>query len=232
MNKITDSLVIIPARGGSKGVPRKNIRLLNGRPLIHYTIDAARGVTDDDNICVSTEDTEIKQIVESVGLRVPFLRPVELATDTAGTYEVLLHALEYYEKEQGRKYDKVILLQPTSPLRNAQHIKKAYENWQDTFDMVVSVKESKVNPYFNLFEEDRKGFLMQSKQNNYTRRQDCPKVWEYNGAIYIIKVESLKKMPLDKFRKIKKFEMDEMSSHDIDTELDFKIVEMLQKNYK
>ena len=82
-------LIIIPARGGSKGIPRKNIKPLNGKPLIYYSIDTARAITTDENICVSTDDLEIKSVVEAYGLTVPFLRPDELATDTAGTYEVL-----------------------------------------------------------------------------------------------------------------------------------------------
>ena len=86
-------LVIIPVRGGSKGIPGKNIKILGGKPLIGYTIDAARAVTDNDHICVSTDDDRIIQAVEQYGLKVPFKRPEELATDTAGTYEVLLHAL-------------------------------------------------------------------------------------------------------------------------------------------
>jgi len=88
-------LVVIPARGGSKGVPKKNIKSLNGKPLIQYTIEAARMIFDDPNIIVSTDSVEIKKVVEKVGLKVPFLRPAALSTDTAGSYEVLLHALSY-----------------------------------------------------------------------------------------------------------------------------------------
>ena len=117
-------LVIIPARGGSKGIPHKNIKPLNGKPLIYYTIDCARAICDDADICVSTDDDEIIQVVEDYGLKVPFKRPAELATDTAGTYEVLLHALNYYE-QQGRHYDVVMLLQNTSPFRAAEHVKEA-----------------------------------------------------------------------------------------------------------
>lgn len=95
--------------------------------------------------------------------------------------------------------------------------------------MVVSVKESKTNLYFNLYEEDKNGFLKKSKESDYTRRQDCPEIWEYNGAIYIINVKSLKKMTISKFKKVKKYIMDELSSHDIDTELDFMFAEFLKR---
>ena len=218
-------LVIIPARGGSKGVPKKNIKTLGGKPLIYYTIEAARAVFEDKYICVSTDDIEIKNIVEQTGLKVPFLRPAELATDTAGTYEVLLHALNYYENLEYFP-DTIILLQPTSPFRTAEHIKEAIKLYTPDIDMVVSVKETKSNPYFNLFEENVNGFLKKSKESDYTRRQDCPMVWEYNGAIYVINVESLKKLQISKFQKIKKYVMDEVSSIDIDNEIDFKFAEL------
>ena len=219
-------LIVIPARGGSKGVPRKNIKVLGDKPLIQYTIDAAKGVFDDEFICVSTDDFEIKSVVEQLGLKVPFLRPNELASDTAGTYEVLLHAILYYESK-GYFPDTLILLQPTSPFRTSAHIKEALKLYHESIEMVVSVKETKANPYYILFEEDRNGYLKKTKEANFTRRQDCPKVWEYNGAIYIINVKALKEKTISQFTKVCKFEMDETSSHDIDTLLDWKIAEII-----
>ena len=224
-------LIVIPARGGSKGVPRKNIKVLGDKPLIQYTIDAAKGVFDDKFICVSTDDTEIKSVVEQLGLKVPFLRPNELASDTAGTYEVLLHAISYYESK-GYFPDTLILLQPTSPFRTSAHIKEALKLYHESIDMVVSVKETKANPYYILFEEDRNGYLKKTKEANFTRRQDCPKVWEYNGAIYIINVKALKEKTISQFTKVCKFEMDETSSHDIDTLLDWKIAEIILQDFK
>ena len=224
-------LIVIPARGGSKGVPRKNIKVLGDKPLIQYTIDAAKGVFDDEFICVSTDDFEIKSVVEQLGLKVPFLRPNELASDTAGTYEVLLHAISYYESK-GYFPDTLILLQPTSPFRTSAHIKEALKFYHESIDMVVSVKETKANPYYILFEEDRNGYLKKTKEANFTRRQDCPKVWEYNGAIYIINVKALKEKTISQFTKVCKFEMDETSSHDIDTLLDWKIAEIILQDFK
>ena len=219
-------LIVIPARGGSKGVPRKNIKVLGDKPLIQYTIDAAKGVFHDEFICVSTDDFEIKSVVEQLGLKVPFLRPNELASDTAGTYEVLLHAISYYESK-GYFPDTLILLQPTSPFRTSAHIKEALKLYHESIEMVVSVKETKANPYYILFEEDRNGYLKKTKEANFTRRQDCPKVWEYNGAIYIINVKALKASAISQFTKVCKFEMDETSSHDIDTLLDWRIAEII-----
>lgn len=223
-------LVIIPARGGSKGIPHKNIKPLAGKPLIYYTIDVARQIVADEDICVSTDDSEIIQCVEDYGLKVPFVRPEELATDTAGTYEVLLHALCFYE-QQGKQYDVVLLLQNTSPFRTANQVKEALTLYQSDIDMVVSVKECSANPYYCVFEEDCDGFLQICKgEGNITRRQDAPKVYEYNGAIYVINPASLKAMPLNKFTHRVKYVMDELSSLDLDTMTDWKLAEILAKD--
>ena len=222
-------LVVIPARGGSKGIPRKNIKPFDGKPLIYYTIDTARAVCDDEDICVSTDDAEIISVVEEYGLKVPFVRPAELATDTAGTYEVLLHALDFYEKK-GNHYDALVLLQNTSPFRTAEHLKEALKLYTPDVDMVVSVKECAANPYYCVFEENGEGFLHVSKgDGTIYRRQDAPRVYEYNGAIYIINPESLKKQHMHQFKKRVKYVMDEMSSFDLDTMTDWKIAEMIKK---
>ena len=217
-------LVVIPARGGSKGLPGKNIKKLMGKPLIHYTIEAARTLFSDEQIIVSTDDLDIKSCAEQTGLNVPFIRPAELATDTASTIEVLLHALKVSEANQYVP-DALILLQPTSPLRNSQHIKEAMNLFNETIDMVVSVKETESNPYYVLFEENENGFLKKSKAGNFNRRQDCPKVWEYNGAIYIINVQTLKNVGHLNFEKVMKYEMKKEHSVDIDTEMDWMIAE-------
>lgn len=222
-------IVIIPARGGSKGIPGKNIKPLNGKPLIHYTTEAAREVFPDNIILVSTDSIEIKRIVEETGLQVPFLRPSELSTDTSSSYDVLLHAAEFAKKE-GIDFDTVVLLQPTSPLRTSKHISEALSIYNDALDMVVSVKESEENPYYSLFEENQEGILQPSKPSNFTRRQDCPPVYSYNGAIYVINYESLKKQPLHKFTRIAKYLMPGINSLDLDTELDWKFMEFLMES--
>ena len=222
-------LVIIPARGGSKGIPRKNIKPFNGKPLIYYTIDCARAICSDDDICVSTDDPEIIKCVEDYGLTIPFVRPAELATDTAGTYEVLLHALDYYEK-QGKHYDVVLLLQNTSPFRTSEHVKEALKLYRNDIDMVVSVNETRTNPYYNCFEEDKEGFLKKTVGCDiFVRRQDAPKTYEYNGAIYVINAEQLKKMPLGKFTRRVKYVMDDLHSVDLDNMIDWKFAEFIIK---
>lgn len=228
MLTITDTLVVIPARGGSKGLPGKNIKPLNGKPLIWYTIEAAREVFPDQHICVSTDDSDIIRVVEQTGLKVPFVRPANLATDTAGSWEVVKHAYDHY-LTLGHTFSKILLLQPTSPLRTAQHIREAYTLFKNTNDaeMVVSVKEAKSNPYFNLFEPNEKGFLYKSKEGNYKTRQECPKVYELNGAIYLLKSDKLKKI-LDKRPLLQiPYLMSINASIDIDTSQDLNILETI-----
>ncbi len=219
-------LYLIPARGGSKGIPHKNIKSLNGKPLILYTVEVARRLAGDADICVSTDDDEIIRVVEQAGLKVPFKRPDELATDTSGSYEVILHALDFYA-QKGVKYDVVVLLQPTSPFRTAEHVKEAIELYKPSLDMVVSVCEAAANPYYTLFEENEKGYLARSKTGNFVCRQDCPKVYEYNGAIYVMNVRSLREKALAAFTNIKKYVMPRELSIDLDTPLDWKFAEFL-----
>lgn len=224
-------LTIIPARGGSKGIPRKNIKPFAGKPLIYYTIDCARAICADEDICVSTDDDEIIQVVEDYGLKVPFKRPDVLATDTAGTYEVLLHALDFYE-QQGRHYDVVMLLQNTSPFRTQKHVKEALKLYTPEVDMVVSVKECAANPYYCVFEENQDGYLHVCKgDGTIFRRQDAPKVYEYNGAIYIMNVETLKTTHMHKMQKRVKYLMDDRSSFDLDTMFDWTMAEMMVAQY-
>lgn len=217
-------LYIIPARGGSKGIPHKNIKLLAGKPLICYSIDVARALTSDENICVSTDDDEIIKVVENYGLKVPFKRPEYLATDTATTYEVLLHAIEYYES-RGKQYDVVVLLQPTSPLRKVEQVKEALAIYRDNLDMVVSVRKS--HEASVLCTENKKGFLELCFNKSGRRRQDMAFFYEYNGAIYIINIENLKKYSLEGLTQKRKYVMDDRSSIDIDTPLDWFLVECI-----
>lgn len=218
------SLVIIPARGGSKGVPGKNIKILGGKPLIHYAINEALKLFPAENILVSTDSDEIKTVSEECGIKVPFIRPSELATDTSSSYDVILHAVNFAQAN-GLEFDKVILLQPTSPFRTAKHIQEAMDLYTDNLDMVVSVKESEANPYYSLFEENSDGLLDKSKNGEFTRRQDCPSVYEYNGAVYVINLKSLKENTLSQFQSVKKYVMSETDSLDIDTKLDWIVAE-------
>ena len=219
-------LFLIPARGGSKGLPGKNIKELNKKALINHSVDFARNFSDDSNICVSTDSAEIIKCVENNNLKVHFKRPTQLASDTASTMEVINHAINYY-KSKGKLYDVLILLQPTTPFRRIDDLTNMINLWNNKLDLLVSVKESHDSPYFNMFEENRKGFLEKSKKSEITRRQDAPKVYAFNGSIYIYNVNSIKK---NQIIRIKKYVMNNpIYSIDIDTEFDFTVAETLSK---
>lgn len=222
------SLYIIPARGGSKGIPRKNIKPLAGTPLIHYSIAVARALADDNHIIVTTDDEEIAQVARETGLPVPYMRPAHLATDTAGSREVILDAMDYADA-MGIEYDNVVLLQPTSPLRTAEDVENALKLYSSQVDMVVSVVEANANPYYNCFETDATtGYLYVSKgDGNITRRQDAPRVWEYNGAVYVINPQSLRAMTMGEFTRKVPCEMPRERSIDLDTPMDWAIAEVV-----
>ncbi|MBO5267999.1 MAG: acylneuraminate cytidylyltransferase family protein [Muribaculaceae bacterium] len=221
-------LYIIPARGGSKGIPHKNIKPLGGRPLIAYAIDGARGAgADDRHIILSTDDPAIAETARSLGLPVPYMRPAALATDTAGSREVILDAMDWADS-QGIAYDCVVLLQPTSPFRTPGDILGAIAAYTPGADMVVSVCESTSNPYYNLFETDAEGYLNISKGDGFiTRRQDAPRVWEYNGAVYVINPQSIRTMAMGAFRRRIPYVMPAERSVDLDTPADWLIAETM-----
>lgn len=223
-----DTLFLIPARGGSKGIPHKNIKPLAGKPLIHYSIEYARLFTSDDNICLSTDDPKIIGCAKEIGLEAPFIRPAEYSTDTASSFDVMKHAIKFYEDKQV-KYKKLVLLQPTSPFRKKEHLIRAFEVFDDKCEVVVSVYEVKHNPYFNLYEESNNGLLQISKGNGrYTRRQECPPVYAFNGSIYIFDIEKLKHGNTFKdFTKIKKYIMSEDFSVDLDSPRDWEWAEFV-----
>ncbi len=229
-------LYIIPARGGSKGIPGKNIKPLCGRPLIAYTIEVAKEcATDDNHIILSTDSEEIAQVGRALDLKVDYMRPAELATDKSGSREVILDAMDWAEKN-GIKYDCVVLLQPTSPMRTAEDIKECLNLYSDNIDMVVSVTEAVTNPYYNCFETDvESGFLHISKgDGKLSRRQDAPPAWEYNGAVYVINPKSIRAHALGEFEKRVPFAMPKERSIDIDTPTDWIVAEALieQTNHR
>lgn len=221
------TLFIIPARGGSKGIPGKNARLFAGKPLVSYSIELARQFAADADICLSTDDDAIAAVAEGMGLHLPFRRPPELSTDTAPAEEVIRHALDFYTS-RGNSYDNLVLLQPTSPLRQAFHVKEALALYSPHIDLVLSVKLAEANPYFVLFEETKDGFLEKSKTGTFTRRQDCPLVWQANGAIYVFNVQSLRQAIKPANRRIMKYVMEDKYSADLDTETDWQYAEFLQ----
>lgn len=223
-------LYLITARKGSKGLPGKNTKLLGDKPLIEYSIDfALNNLKIDDELCISTNDEAVIEIAKSKGMSIPFIRPEELATDNASSYDVIIHAINHYEK-LNQNFDAVLLLQPTSPFRIQDDLTQLIKKFSVDTDMVVTVKLAKENPYFTLFEENSEGFLNKSKIGNFERRQDCPEVYAFNGSMYLINTTSIKKSRITELKNIKKIIMPEERSVDIDTLADWTLAEFYLKN--
>lgn len=223
------ALYVITARGGSKGIPRKNIKELGGRPLIAYTIDAAVEACRQRGgyVLLSTDDEEIASVARACGLVVDYMRPTELAQDTTGSREVVLDAMDWAER-QDIDYDCVVLLQPTSPLRSVDDILGTMDAYTPDCDMAVSVCVADANPYYNLFESDSEGYLHISKGDGLiTRRQDAPEVLQYNGAVYVINPDSIKQMQLGEFKRRIPYKMSAARSIDLDTMADWLRAEYL-----
>lgn len=227
-------LYIIPARGGSKGIPGKNIKPLGGKPLISYTIEAALAAgAAPGRIILSTDSDRIAAVAESLGLPVPYRRPAALGADTTGSREVILDVMDWADS-QGIAYDCVVLLQPTSPLRTAADIAECMARFvPGVTDMAVTVTEAAANPYYDCFETDTDGNLHVSKgKGDITRRQDAPPAWQMNGAVYVIDPAALRRYPLGALPRRVPSPMPRSRSVDLDTPLDWQIAELIiaQKN--
>lgn len=224
-------LAIIPARGGSKGLPRKNVKFLAGKPLIVWTIQAALGSKYLNRIIVSTEDKQIAEISKKFGVEI-LNRPKYLATDTAKTIDVVLHVLKVLEKKQYIP-DILVLLQPTSPLRQTSDIDKALEIFlknKNKCESVISV--CKLEPFLywslKLVGNYLKPFF--NKKLFLKRRQDLPKIFFPNGAIYITTPKIIKKYKSFYPPKIMPYFMPKEKSIDIDNLVEFKLVELILKS--
>lgn len=218
-------LGIIPARGGSKGMPKKNIRPLLNKPLIAWTIEQALKSKYIDRVVVSTDDPSIAKISRKHGADVPFMRPAELATDKARSIDVVSHALLSLPE----KYDYVVLLQPTSPLRTADDIDACVKLCVGKrINSCVSVTESEKNPHW-MYSLDRNGRMHRLIKTKKTidRRQDLPKVYALNGAIYVAQVDWLLNNKAFVTDETYAYIMPKERSVDIDNDLDFKFAEFL-----
>lgn len=220
-------LAIVPARGGSKRLPRKNIMLLGGRPLINWTIDTAfdSGVCTD--VLVSTDDNEIASVARSAGALVPWLRPAELANDTASSADVIAHALAWYEQAHGT-VDAVLLLQPTSPFRSSETIRGAVRTYMeqcgDTRHSVVSVSPAASHPAWTFYWRD--GVLLPSLGWSALalRSQDLDPVFALNGAVYVIPANDARAAhPIVRPGTLPFFMTDARESMDIDTVEDWSL---------
>ena len=222
-------LALILARGGSKRIPGKNIRLLGGKPLIVWSIDVVKGAHKICDILVSTDDTDIAKVASNAGALVPWLRPLELATDTASSVDACLHSLDWYEGEKG-KVDGLLLLQPTSPFRSLETLLLGIELFESHhYRPVVGVSPAKSHPMwcFQVEGETMRPFI-DDKKSRYLRSQDLPPAYVVNGAFYLIAPRDL--------RKLRSFYNDNMiplvidapeEGVDIDTEWDWKVAEAI-----
>ena len=227
-------LCTICARGGSKGVPNKNIRKLNGLPLIEHTIKDAQNLGKASEIVVSTDDKEIADIAKKAGALVRFLRPEELARDDAPKVPAIQHAVSFMEEKLEKKYDLILDLDPTAPLRKVKDIEKAIKiAINEDVDDVFSVCEADKNPYFNMVELDKENYAYLSKNidKKIVGRQKAPEVYEMNASIYVYWRNYLMNNDEVISNKSKVVVMPPERSVDIDREIDFKFVEFLM-NYE
>lgn len=216
-------LGLIPARGGSKGIPRKNIRPLGGKPLIAWTIEVARNSQYIDRLVVSTDDQEIADTVRKWGADVPFMRPAELASDTARGIDVVLHALRELPE-----YDVVVLLQPTSPFRTVTDVDGAVSLWKKCGETVVGVTEARKSPYwmYLLDEEGRLQSLL-TKAGETTNRRELPPAYALNGAVYVAGHQELQEQQTFLTPMSRGYEMPRERSIDLDSEEDWEYAEWM-----
>lgn len=221
-------LGLIPARGGSKGLPKKNILPLAGKPLIAWTIEQIKRSKYTDSFIVSTDDEEIASVSRKYGCEVPFIRPHEIATDSAKGIEVVFHALNWFESRE-QKFDILILLQPTSPLRKIEDIDNSIEMlFEKNAKAIVSVCKTEHHPLWSSIlppDGSMKDFLNQNIKNK--NRQELPKYYRLNGAIYLSYCDYLKKSKSFLGEQTFAYIMPQERSIDIDSSLDFKFAEFL-----
>lgn len=222
-----NNLAIIPARSGSKGLKDKNIKSLNGKPLIAYSIEAARKAEIYSHILVSTDSEKYGEIAKQYGAEVPFFRSEENSSDAASSWDVVKESLKKY-KEMGVEFDTFTLLQPTSPLRNYEDIQKAYKLFKEKNAIaIVSVCEMEHSPLWsNILPEDNSlsGFL---RAESNRQRQKLETFYRINGAIYMANVEAFLENTNLYRENCYAYKMPAERSIDIDTELDFKIAQTI-----
>lgn len=218
---------VITARSGSKGIKDKNIRELNGKPLLIYTIESALQSRYIDEVMVSTDSAVYAEIAKQNGANVPFLRSKKNSADNSVSMEVLLEVLDEYEK-CGRFFDNIVLLQPTSPLRTYKNVDDAFKlYYEKCADSVVSVCKCEHSPLWsNTLPDDLNMFGFMKHENNL-RRQELGKYYRLNGAVYISRVSKLREIQSFYGERSYAYIMDQRESIDIDTELDFEYAEFL-----
>lgn len=228
--KNSSILALIPARRDSKRLPGKNSMMLEGKPLIAWTIEAALESSCLEEVMVSTNDEQIADIAKKYGAKVPYLRPEKLAGDKVVTFDVVEHALSFYKEKQGKVFDYVLLLQPTSPLRTAADIIKSIRlGKSNKADAIISVCEMDHSPLLcNTLPDNGDMSLFINQENSQKRSQDFPSYYCPNGAIYLCKTERLLEEKSFFLKdNIYAYKMERESSIDIDNKIDFKLAEII-----
>lgn len=221
-------IAIIPARGGSKGLPGKNIKLLNGKPLIAYTIEAAKNASGIERVIVSTDDKEIAKVAKQYGAEVPFKRPEELSGDTASAVDVYLHVIDYLRENESLQIDKFMVLLPTAPLRTSQHIEEALDKFHKTnATTLISMTEAETPPswYYSLNIDGTVINAGLADVNPIANRQNNQIYLIPNGAIYILDADLLQEERTYYTNSTVPYIMSKECSIDIDTLYDFKLAE-------
>jgi CMP-N-acetylneuraminic acid synthetase len=226
-------IALICARGESKGLPKKNIRLLNGIPLMAWSIKIAKKIDRVSSVIVSTDSEEIANIAIDYGAQVPFIRPKELALDDSPEWLVWRHAINYLESQQNEVVN-LLVLPATAPLRSIKDVNNCIDEFEKgDVDSIITVSEAKRNPYFNMTTNDDKGYSSIVINNDgVSRRQDAPKVFDMTTVAYVIKSEFIKKYNGIFEGKVRSVCIPEERAIDIDTMLDFKIAEYLISSKK
>lgn len=232
MSASARTLAIIPARGGSKGLPRKNTMLFSGLPLIAHSVFFARMCPEITRCIVSTDSAEIADVARQHGADVPFMRPGALAEDSSPLFPVLAHALAFIEAQEQTQYDYVVLLDPTSPARDPEDIRRAFARLRDVpaADGVVSVSEPSFNPIWHCVTETE-GWMTELIPSGqlFERRQDVPRVFRINGALYVWRAAFVRSLP-QSWRASGKHltcEIPELRAMSIDTLEEFRHAELL-----
>jgi CMP-N,N'-diacetyllegionaminic acid synthase len=221
----------ICARGGSKGIKNKNMRLLLGKPLIAYTIEYFKKWGKADRIVCSTDSERIADVARQDGAEIPCMRPKELATDNTFKLHVLQHIVKFCEQQENTKYDIIVDLDPTAPLRKQNFLEEAFKKFvENGANNLYSVCRARKNPYFNMVELDKKGYAHLCKKSNVVCRQDATTVYEMNASIYIYNRDFLLRTNTLHSDKTIIYEMPDVASIDIDNEIDFLFVEFLLEN--
>jgi CMP-N,N'-diacetyllegionaminic acid synthase len=230
--ELVSCVAIIPARGGSKGVRRKNIAPVGGRPLLAWTIETARAARTVNRIVVTTDDAEIAKIANDHNAEVPFLRPASLATDYTSGMDVLLHAVRWLEENEGYHSDWVLLLQPTSPLRTAEDIDTAFSiATAHNADAVVSANPAQTHPYWmKKIESDGRFSEFFEQQKVDANRQELPPAFALNGAIYLIKNKTLLSQQNFFNSRTYAYVMPQERSLDVDTEWDLHLADLVLRD--